>query len=363
MGEQLQRKGREGARWINERPSPEEFGEWARKNIKIDEKLDMEDYVGGIVLIPAVDKKSKYVAKFTSDGNPVIGERPEMVYIPYPKVETRLQYFWDLLGAHEEWEGVIEPIVTERPELNLIAEEEEGEDAEGKIMRRNILKPATIAAIVHQLPAGFFVLPVPQDGGYAYFLCCSYRVAIYARNHPEGRPVREGRGTKQVALLTRGWNDSVRVDDNAIMKAETGAIGRALGAAGIFNIPGSGVATAEDMLEAAAAGTPASDGAGPEAPSEAPVAAEADDETLQACRAIMNDLREHHPTTFSEFGEWCQKRRPRITKLSELDPAALRGVRNKLERLHTEALERAAATAEAEVEPDVDEPPAPDAAI
>jgi hypothetical protein len=352
-----QRKGREGARWINERPTPEEFAKWAKDNIKLAEGLKIEDYIGGIVLIPAVDKRSKFVDGFTAQGEPKIGERPEMVYVPYAKVETRLQVFWDLLELEEaKWVGVIEPIATERPELSMLAEvtRDLGDDDEVPADRkeREVYKPSATAAIVHQLPVGFFLLPVPIAGSYTYFLCCSYRVAIYEKGAaPDARPVREGRGTKQVALVTKGWQDSLKVDENAIMRCETGAIGRALGAAGIFTIPGSGIATAEDMLEQAAGSTaaPAEEGAGPEAPAEVPAPAQAispsrdepdDGDVLADSKRITALLQADYPEAYAAFGEWCAKRRPKITALGDLEGPVLRGVHTKLQKLLVAAVER-----------------------
>jgi hypothetical protein len=361
-----QRRGREGARWINQRPTPEEFAAWAQENIRVAEGLKIEDYLGGIVLIPAVDKKSKFVDGFTPQGEPKIGERPEMVYVPYAKVETRLQYFWDLLELEEaKWVGVIEPIVTERPELDTLTEvirdmpNASVDEVLADLKEREIRKTSTTAAIVHQLPPGFFLLPVPMGTSYTYFLCCSYRVAIYERDNAKevSRPIREGRGTKQVALITKGWQDSLKVDENAIMKCETGAIGRALGAAGIFTIPGSGIATAEDMLEqaAGAAAAPAEEGAGPEAPAEAPAPAQAapakaaaeepdDEEVRDKSRQIVAILQTDFPSAYAAFGEWCSKRRPKITSLNDLEGPVLRGVHTKLLKLRHIAEQRRAET-------------------
>lgn len=358
------RKGREGARWINQRPTSAEFAAWAKENIKIADGLEIEDYVGGIVLIPATDEKSKYVSGFTDQGAPIISTRPELVYVPYPKVETRIQYFWDLLELKDEkWIGVVEPVVTQRPDLSTLIEvitdlPAEDDELPAALQRREIFKPATTAAIVHQLPPGFFLMPVPLGEAYAYSLGCSYRVAIYERGEgAEARPIREGRGTKQVALVTLGWGEVrgqkvPKVDESALMKAETGAIGRALGAAGIFTIPGSGVATAEDMLEAgsppAAATSEAS--AGPSAPLEVPAprgelpagteTEEDDEQVLGACTAVVSQLQEDFPAAYAAFGEWCSKRRPKITELSGLKGPALRGVRSKLEKLLDDAKKR-----------------------
>lgn len=373
-----QRKGREGARWINERPSPEEFAEWVKDNVKIDDALNIKDYVGGIVLIPAVDKRSKYVASWTPQGEPVIKDRPEMVYVPYPKVETRLQYLWDLLEKHDDWTAVVQPIATRRPSIEAVSESiltdavpQTEDTAAAPGSSREIFKPSAVAAIVHQLPPGFFIMPVPMGDKYSYFLCCSYRVAIYKTLEDGSRsehPLREGRGTKQVTLLVKKYRDSdIEVDENAIMKAETGAIGRALGAAGIFTIPGSGIATAEDMLEAAAAGSPAAsgepEGAGPEAPAQTPGPAQPtqgdeNSAVLINAKAILLDLQEHYSEAYNAFGEWCNKRRPRITSLEELEPAALRGVHTKLQNLLAEA-KRARMHAPAEPEETQDAPVAP----
>jgi hypothetical protein len=213
---------------------------------------------------------------------------------------------------------------------------------------------------VHQLPPGFFLLPVPMGTSYTYFLCCSYRVAIYERDNAKevSRPIREGRGTKQVALVTKGWQEALKIDKNAIMKAETGAIGRALGAAGIFTIPGSGIATAEDMLEQAAGSTaaPAEEGAGPEAPAEEPAPAQAapanaasvavpdDEDVRDKSRQIVAVLQTNYPSAYSAFGEWCIKRRPKITSLNDLEGPVLRGVHTKLLKLLHIAEERQAET-------------------
>lgn len=350
------RKGREGARWINERPSSEEFAAWFAASVKIDPKLKAEDYVGGIVLIPAVDEKAKVVTGFAANGAPIIVQRPEMAYIPYAKVETRIAYFWDWVGVHEDWIGVIEPVVTERPDPAPLGEVTETVDANGKVTSRTTTyrQPAN-AAIIQQLPPGFFLLPVPMGAAYTHFLCCSYRVAIYRRGEgslEHSIPLREGRGTKMVPLLL--GRDTKYPDVNAIMKAETGAIGRAIGFAGVFIIPGSGVATAEDMLESLAqAPTATSDpsaegGAGPEAPAQPPVRtpgevqAATDEELFQRAVAMRTEMEETHPDAWQAFGRWCHERRPPITSLQQKGPA-MRGLIRKMETL-LEAARAVAAT-------------------
>lgn len=66
--------------------------------------------------------------------------------------------------------------------------------------------------------------------------------------------IRQSSGHKQVDTLTfiKGWNNNPGrfvPDMNSVMKAETGAVARALGFLGMLTLPGSGIATAEDMLE------------------------------------------------------------------------------------------------------------------
>jgi len=61
-----------------------------------------------------------------------------------------------------------------------------------------------------------------------------------------------GTGSKSVAQ-TRKFKGNLYPDENALMKAETGSVARAIGLMGILALPGSGVATAEDMVEFEAA--------------------------------------------------------------------------------------------------------------
>lgn len=259
--ERVLRRGREGGRWVNERPTPEEFADWFLATMKVDPALAVEDYMGGVVLIPALDNKAKVVVGFDNDGRPLVDERPELSYIPYAKVETRIQYFWDLVAAHrEEWVAVVEHVESPRlaaedPRMEALSAigAVEGWSPElieqlGKFL--GALRPGALAQLAHQLPTGFSLATVPVGDGYSHFLCCTIRVAIYDRQEwlsasGEARaalaPLRSGRGTKQVPL-TKSYNQRVWADEGSLMKAETGALGRALGAAGIFTIPGSGIA-------------------------------------------------------------------------------------------------------------------------
>ena len=334
------RRGREGGRWVNERPTSEEFAAWFESSMKLDDPaLKHEDYVGGLVLIPTVDERVRTVTGF-QDNQPVIEQSTELVYTPYAKVETRLAYFWDLMGA-KGWRGEIETVTPPRMPIDFVTEEEQRQDGT-RLVRR---VPGAMTVLVHQLPDGFSIMSVPVGQGYSHFVCCTVRAKIYETDHEgkrKGDPIRVGQGTKQVPLLT-GRNNPY-ADPNALMKAETGAKGRALGFAGIFIIPGSGVATAEDMIEALTQGATPAEAApgnqGPAAP-EAPVRTgaeqqKADDEQLRARAVVLwKALSDEAPGKAEEFGTWMRERGH--DNFSAVKGAALKGVVRKLEKLTDEA--------------------------
>jgi hypothetical protein len=350
------RRGREGGRWINERPTSEEFGRWFGENMKLDPALDAANYVGGVVLIPAVDNKAKYVTGYQHNGRPIIEEGEELSYIPYAKVETRINYFWDLMDVHEDaWVAEVEHVKLDRLPVD-IGEAVQVVEEEGK--RTETTRPArpdALTTLVHQMPQGYSLLSIPAGQGYSHFLCCTIRVSIYRKGEdgaPVGRPLRTGRGTKQVALLKGGYgNRQPYADDSSMMKAETGALGRALGFAGVFVIPGSGVATAEDMQEQMVGGVvptsqepaepPAEGDTGPAAPEVAPVRTEAersaDDEAKLKAKAIelWRALQEAHPEKAQEFPTWANSRG--LRSLNEAQGNVLRGVVRKLEKMTDEA--------------------------
>jgi hypothetical protein len=352
-------KNREGARWVNRKPSGPEFAAWFSDNVKIDDGLDADDYIGGIVLIPAVETVQE-VTGFDGSGEAIIAKRKQLTYTPYPKVETRVQYFWDLLDKRDEWYGVVEPITTDRPSTEPVTVKEQILDGD-RMVDRETQRVPTIVQTVEQLPPGFFVMSVPVQNEIAHYLCASYKVEIFEKvEQGEDRIVRSGRGTKMVPLVTvRTWRDgqSIKPDDNSIMKAETGAIGRAIALAGIFNIPGSGVATAEDMFEAlnapgaaaqAEADTSPQTG-GPAAPTAEPAPAktreeqQADEHAAMVARAkeLVNE-GSTLPGVLDAFREWGQKRNPPVRNLGNLHGAALRGAIKKLEKLVEEGKQRAA---------------------
>jgi hypothetical protein len=262
-----------------------------------------------------------------------------MMYVPYAKVETRVKYFHDLMAVHaDEWIGVIEPV------------EVEGGKSKG-------------------LPPGYFTIAVEQTKnglGTARFVCCSQRVRIYKRgtikrermtiNKRTGEEtfVTSGEivldappGTKMVAMLNRYGE----ADQFALMKAETGAVGRALGLAGMLVVPGTGVATAEDMQEALALeGRPPAPEDGGEAAvdpgtAEANTAAQVQQMRAEAAETVTK-LKTGYPEAFARFQEWAAGRG--IGKLSEVDPTALRGLLTKVKRELSEAQIREIENAEDE---------------
>jgi hypothetical protein len=371
------RVGREGGRWLNARPTPAEFAEWFETNMKIDPALNALDYVGGVVLIPAVDTKSKYVTGFRN-GKPIIEEREELAFIPYAKVETRINYFWDLIAAHhEDWVAFVEHVDLERLPVVIEAAVQTIEEEGKTTTTERPGRPDAMTSMVHQLPKGFSIAAIPVGEGFTYFLCCTTLVEIYdaaklaaalekayemlaAAGHGAKLdeamsiarkltpPLRRGSATKQVPLLKGGYGSrQPYADDSSLMKAETGALGRALGFAGIFVIPGSGVATAEDMQESLSQGQTVSQApqaeadAGPSTPEAAPARTGAeqaqDDETKLAAQAaaLWKTLSEDFPAKATEFGTWARTRH--LASLHDAKGAMLRGVVRKLETLVDQA--------------------------
>lgn len=217
---QAGRVGQEGNSWVGDRPAPDEFASWFGRNVPIDEALNADHYIGGLVLITGKETRPE----LNRDG--AIQQVERLVHKPYAKVETRVQYFYDLCSAHG-WLAVIEPVPQRRV------------NAQGMFNEH--------------LPEGFFRHQVRTDAGqFVEYIGCQMRAGIYepdARSGGRGRPVRISPPmTKTLPPLVRRY-EAVAPDEYLLLKCETGAIGRALGAAGILNIPGSGIATAEDMLE------------------------------------------------------------------------------------------------------------------
>lgn len=328
------RIGQEGSRWYNAPPTGAELAKWFEENVPLHDGLDAKLYVPGVTLIPAKEK-----AKTVTGWNgaiPTIGDVENLVYVPYAKVETRIKYFHDLMAKHENWLGVIEPVATKKQSLAL--------------------------------PKGYFPFTVRTDKGDVKYVCCTMKVTVYERDSIEWKEyrnaqtgaierVRTGKAvidaapaTKMIATLDR-WG----ADDYSLMKAETGAIGRALGMAGMLVIPGTGIATAEDMQEVSAnqgRSTPALPEETGEAAQAPTVAAGevADREALTDLRQeavlLLNSIKEEFPDLFDGFLDWAKERK--IGEVGKVeDTRILRGIVVKAERELAEAREKRAADAKA----------------
>jgi hypothetical protein len=319
------RVGQEGSRWYNEPPSGEDLSKWFKENVPIHDGLDHKDYLPGVTLIPSTEKV-KQVTGWQGE-NPVIAKVENLVYVPYAKVETRVKYFHDLMTKKEsEWVGIIEPISPN------------GAD--------------------DRLPPGFFtyLIPTGENVGVRY-ICCTMKVTVYKRDGFEevrevvdtrrglyqirrvGQKVIDAPPATKMIPVTSSWNQKISADDTAIMKAETGAVGRALGLAGMLVIPGTGVATAEDMREVEAQQSGAIQSADEtEVPAAVPAGnAGADLNSLrQAAADDVNKLKNEFPDRFKLFQEWAQERG--IGKLDEVEDATvLRGIAVKAQKEMKEA--------------------------
>jgi hypothetical protein len=289
------RRGREGSRWYNERPTSEEIAQWFM-TVPMHDGMDAADYIGGLTLIQSKEK-SLWATGYDNRGLPEIVEREDLVFVPYVKVETRVAYFWQYVAQHPDWEGEITTV------------EPVGGDPLG-------------------LPPGFFRYSASKpDGKEIKFVGCTKQVRIWERSRTtlDLRSVMSpSQGTKTVPVATR-WD----VDANAFMKAETGAVGRALGFAGMLVIPGSGVATAEDMLELNTHTAVESSEARPPGDVNAAEGQNLSDEELRIkAAALVEQLRELDEPALERFQDWAAGRK--IT-LASAQGAALRGVIRKLE--------------------------------
>lgn len=305
------RRGREGSRWVNQRPSGEEVAEWF-KTVPLHDDMRHEHYIGGVTLIQQHEKADEVIG-FQNDGAPVIAERRNLIFTPYVKVETRVAYFWRLV-EQREWVGVFQPV--EVPGAHELG-----------------------------LPDGFFRYAAAKpDGKTVNFVGANVQVGAYEKGtvkfetqrrgpagHPilqrvlEGVPIFVAPPAQKVVPVTF----KVEVDPNALMKAATGAIGRALGMAGMLIVPGSGVATAEDMLELR---EPAP-GAGPDAaqlPSQDEPPEEATDEQLrERAGALVAELEAKDANAHRDFQAWATGRK---LILNEAQGPVLKGAIRKLEK-------------------------------
>lgn len=313
------RVGKEGNRWFNQRPNGEAIAEWFNGAVEIPEGLKAANYVAGVVLIPGKEKANEPWG-FNERGLPMWQEVENIVFTPYMKVETRVQFFHDLMAANDEWLGVIEPV--------------EPEESAPK------------------LPPGFsrIVVADTKDGNVP-FVTCTMKVTVYKRSSFETQTRLDTRtgimhtsrtgetiidaapATKMVPLLDR-WK---KADPHALEKAETGAVGRALGMAGMLVIPGTGIATAEDMQQAlgqeAASGVEAGGETAPAAEGAAArdVGVEPSHAELVALAgSTVNALKDADEARYTAFLAWVSERKFG-TKVGTMPDAALKELIKKAE--------------------------------
>lgn len=319
---QQRREGQEGNRWVNQQPSGKDISDWFQTAVPIADGLDAAHYVAGVTLIPN-EAAEKAVVGWDDGNNPIIRKVSDLIFTPYMRVETRVKYFHDLMLATKA-HGFIEPVAAEK--------------GDGR------------------LPAGFFRMAVATGANAEVrFIGCTMRVVVYAPESLEyvetladkrsgerkivrkGKIVVEAQGTKIVPALSYD-----KADNNSIMKAETGAVGRALGMAGVLVIPGTGIATAEDMQElatlppdvaAASAGAVLPEEGAEELVVTAP-GGDNDEKLREEATALIEALG-NFPEAQKEFKAWCVERG--FQRLSEVTSPALRGLVRRAESMLHEA--------------------------
>lgn len=310
---------RSGSRWYDAMPDEADVKEWFTGQ-PLHAGMEHGAYFGGIVIIPATEKSK--VTKTKANGERYTVDQERSVFTPYVKVDARVAYFWDYVRtlnggeAHGDYVGVI-----------------------GPVLQRNIDKPDDPYRNDY-LPDGFSIVAVREGGsagGVARFYVCTMEVAIYHRPADESSATAVLRGidSKQTAILKR----SGYADEFAVMKARTGAVGRALGVAGILTV-GTGVASAEDIQEmqggAQAGVTPAESASLPPDAVEEPLppvellAPIADETMRERASRLEVKLQADFPDRHEAFSQWWQARK--LPPLATLTGAALRGVCIKLER-------------------------------
>lgn len=325
---------RQGSRWLHAPPSEEQVRDWfATQPLHTD--MNHNRYVGGIVVIGATEKLK--VSFLNDNGTTFVREVEQAVFTPYVKVDTRIAYFWDLvrrLNGGDLEEETVQPL----------AREFYGDFAARiQPVPQRVIENEQSPYYNANLPVGMTVYPVRvSDQNVSRYLLATWEVTITHRE--SGAQVLKGQGSKQTAMKRQ------YPDDNAIMKVETGAVGRALGMAGVL-VVGTGVATAEDMQEAMAppANTAApATGAGaaqlPAETAEEPITGESvQAEHLSAeipdnegdLRKMATELRQQmqaaSPETWQAYMEWWGTRFEGQT-LESLTGPALKGAVVKLQR-------------------------------
>lgn len=346
-----QRRGREGNRWVNERPTPEKVAEWFEASVRLHDGMEHKDWVGGISLIQTTEEHDEVVG-FGDDGRPTIVAGVQHVfYVPYPKVETRVDYFKSLTATHNEgakerdrWTDFILPVPAK----------ESGGMPVGYFPAKVTLPDGRVATLVgYTAQATIFEGPIyweerlDPDG--------------VTRRYPNGDIVFQGaHGTKTVPVLDR-WGG---VNADAFAWAQTGANGRALGFAGILVIPGTGVATAEDMIESQQGGKPQAAPAAPQ-PQEGQTPVDTDPEALLRQRTVemLSTLQNDYPEALKTFQAWARERK--FGSLDTIGGPALKGVVKKLEKTLDQARQSSThegGLADLDISGDAPEPETPVAA-
>lgn len=283
---------REGSRWIGAPPSADEFADWFMKSVRIHDGLDPGNYVGGITLIPAKEKRQ---VEERRGQQVVFVDQYRMTYTPYAKVETRIAYFWDLC-MDRGWVGEIAPLIPP--------------NAMTQIQEATIGEP-------------FYLMPsLREDGRIGYQRACTMRVRAYD-------PDRGGRHGGVVMMPPGGTKvGPFSSDMNSALRVETGAVGRALGMAGILVIPGSGVATAEDMQELAGQ-TDRLDEQEPSLPPPANGEATAAGDLQAEADVLRLRIESDFPGLADELELWAQERK---IDLNEPKPTQLRALVKQMEK-------------------------------
>lgn len=299
----------EGARWRHHRPSGEAVADWF-KTVPLDDDMEHERYVGGVVIIPQTEKVKYATERGTT-------ERHELTFTPYMQIGTRVAYARRLAESR-----------------NLIYH-----PAPLPVPRSRTIDSPYFNA---NMPEGLWWHVIQgEDGGFVRYLCATWAVRLfdppsYARHlrGDEAMPVIQGIGTKQVS----------GGDSNALMKAETGAVGRALGVAGIL-VVGTGIASAEDMQEftaqpQAAPELPQTEIAPGAQPPEASNSAERLAQLRSEAMAVQTKMQEETPEAWAQFAAWWEERRSAEgwRTLGDVPLEALSGIVERMQGMHGEAL-------------------------
>lgn len=330
---ETKRQGKEGNRWVNMRPGGEELSKWFTDNVPIAEGLDAANYVAGVTLIPAKEKIEEVVA-WDQSNSAILGAFWDLVLTPYIRVDTRLKYFHDLM-ARDDTLGLIQPVATEEQDPRL--------------------------------PRGFFRLVTATGANKEVrFVGCTMQATVYKKGSLQEVKVfldkRTGEeGIVQVGKIVRRFTPATKVvpilnykgeaDNFALMKAETGAVGRALGMAGMLVIPGTGLATAEDLQEVESMVAQARAGGSLETPTlpddaepASQIEAEGSDEELRQIGADCIEELGEFPQVLAEFKAWAKERG--YARLSEVTQPALRGLVRRAQNMLLDARNSLAPDAE-----------------